>query len=99
MTSCSYRDPQTQSRNTERVIKEDFEELHLFLSREEEARIAALREEETQKIRVMQMITKMSRDTFSLSDTVKDIEGTGAENSFIQVLIQTQEKSDSHTVI
>lgn len=81
---------QTQRNYTEKKIREDFEELRLFLGREEEARIAALKEEETQKINVMQRLTDLHRDTLSLSDTVKDIEKDLGPNSlFMQVIIQS----------
>ncbi|XP_054455509.1 E3 ubiquitin-protein ligase TRIM35-like [Anoplopoma fimbria] len=73
-----------QRRNTEQKIKDDFEKLQLFLKTEEAARIAALEEEETQKICMMQKITELSSDTFSLSDTLKDMEDLGADDSFIQ---------------
>lgn len=82
MMTSFYCDPQTQSRHTEKMIKDDFETLCLFLKREEETRIAALRKEETQKIRMMQLITEMSRNTYLLSDIEKNIEECGA-NSFI----------------
>lgn len=94
MMTSFYCDPQTQSRHTEKMIKDDFETLCLFLKREEETRIAALRKEETQKIRMMQLITEMSRNTYSLSDTIKNLEECGA-NSFIQVIFKTQEKCNS----
>ncbi|XP_078135142.1 E3 ubiquitin-protein ligase TRIM35-like isoform X2 [Sander vitreus] len=74
----------SQRHNTENKIKDDFEKLHLLLKREEETRIAELEEEETQKIGMMQKITEISRDTFSLSDTVKDMQDLGADNSFVQ---------------
>lgn len=67
------------------------ERLHLFLKEEEAARIAAVREEETQKIALMQTIAELSRDTFSLSDTLKALQDMGADISFIQVFKTTQE--------
>ncbi|XP_037611094.1 tripartite motif-containing protein 35-like isoform X5 [Sebastes umbrosus] len=73
-----------QRRDTEKKIKDDFEELHGFLKTEEAARIAALEEEETQKIGMMQKITEISSDTFLVSDTVKDMEDLGVDRSFLQ---------------
>ncbi|XP_063044121.1 zinc-binding protein A33-like, partial [Engraulis encrasicolus] len=65
-----------QTQQTEKLIKQHFEELHQFLRDEEAARISALREEEEQKSQVMkEKIEKMSRDISSLSDTIKSIEG------------------------
>lgn len=84
--SVSDCHPQCQSRDMERKIKEDFEELHQLLRIEEVKRLALLREEEDQKIRIMQLVTEMSRDTFSLSDTVKEIEELGADNLFLKVI-------------
>ncbi|XP_063069995.1 E3 ubiquitin-protein ligase TRIM35-like [Engraulis encrasicolus] len=60
---------------TEKQIKQEFEKLHQFLRDEEAARIAALREEEEQKSRMMkEKIEKMSREISSLSDTIRAIE-------------------------
>uniref|UniRef100_A0A8C4IJ73 Pyrin domain-containing protein n=1 Tax=Dicentrarchus labrax TaxID=13489 RepID=A0A8C4IJ73_DICLA len=53
---------------------------------------AALREEENQKIRMMKLITEMSRSTLSLSDTVKEMEDLRADNSFIQLNMATFER-------
>ncbi|XP_062391344.1 E3 ubiquitin-protein ligase TRIM35-like isoform X2 [Sardina pilchardus] len=65
----------TQTQNTEKQIKEEFEKLHQFLRDEEAARIAALREEEEQKSQMMkEKIEKMSRDLSTLSDTIRAIE-------------------------
>ncbi|KAL0966920.1 hypothetical protein UPYG_G00302280 [Umbra pygmaea] len=43
----------SQALYSERLMKEDFHKLHQFLREEEEARIAALREEEEQKSQIM----------------------------------------------
>ncbi|XP_041934855.1 E3 ubiquitin-protein ligase TRIM35-like [Alosa sapidissima] len=65
----------SQTQNTEKQIKEEFEKLHQFLRDEEAARIAALREEEEQKSQMMkEKIEKMSREISSLSDTIRAIE-------------------------
>lgn len=64
--------------------------LKIFISsyREEATRIAALEDEETQKICMMQSLAEMSRNTFSLSDSVKNMVGLCAYNSFIQVVLK-----------
>ncbi|XP_063056047.1 nuclear factor 7, brain-like [Engraulis encrasicolus] len=65
----------TQVQHTEKQIKKEFEELHQFLRDEEAARIAALREEEEQKSRMMKdKIDKMSREITFLSDTIRVIQ-------------------------
>ncbi|XP_076120197.1 E3 ubiquitin-protein ligase TRIM35-like isoform X2 [Alosa pseudoharengus] len=65
-----------QTQHTERQIKQEFEKLHQFLRDEEQARIAALREEEKQKSQMMkEKIEKMSREISSLSDKVEAIQG------------------------
>ncbi|KAM3878436.1 E3 ubiquitin-protein ligase TRIM39-like [Diretmus argenteus] len=64
-----------QAQHTERQIKEEFKKLHQFLQEEEEARIAALREEEEQKSQMMkQKIEGLSREISALSDTIRAIE-------------------------
>src|SRR4029434_1738635 len=83
---------QTQTLNTEKQIKEEFEKLHQFLRDEEAARIAALWEEEEQKSQMMkEKIEKMSREISSLSDTIRAIEEEmGADDiTFLQVCIMT----------
>ncbi|KAM4741218.1 E3 ubiquitin-protein ligase TRIM35-like [Anableps anableps] len=64
-----------QGRHTERQIKEQFEKLHQFLAEEEEARLAALREEEEQKRGMMEeKMEALSREIAALSDTVRATE-------------------------
>ncbi|XP_060784893.1 E3 ubiquitin-protein ligase TRIM35-like [Neoarius graeffei] len=64
-----------QAQHTEWQIKEEFEKLHQFLRDEEAVRITALREEEEQKSQMMkEKIEKLSKDIYSLSDTIKAIE-------------------------
>ncbi|XP_067101902.1 E3 ubiquitin-protein ligase TRIM35-like isoform X2 [Osmerus mordax] len=64
-----------QTQHTERQIKEEFKKLHQFLQDEEEARIAALREEEKQKSQVMkEKIDGLDREISTLSDTIRVIE-------------------------
>ncbi|XP_066540256.1 E3 ubiquitin-protein ligase TRIM39-like [Hoplias malabaricus] len=78
----------TQARLTERQIKEEFEELHQFLRDEEAARIAALREEEEQKLEI-------SNEMSTLSDSARDIdEQMSAEDvSFLQEYKSTLERA------
>ncbi|XP_059180029.1 tripartite motif containing 13-like [Centropristis striata] len=85
----------SQRNNVEQKIKDDFEKLYHFLATEEESRIAVLKEEETQKIHMMQKITEISSDTFSLSDTLKDMEDLGADNSFLQNFRTEVEKAQN----
>ncbi|XP_041928108.1 zinc-binding protein A33-like [Alosa sapidissima] len=86
----------TQTQNTEKQIKEEFEKLHQFLRDEEAARIAALREEEEQKSQMMkEKIEKMSREISSLSDTIRAIEEEmGADDiTFLQNYKSTVERA------
>ncbi|XP_014902011.1 nuclear factor 7, brain-like [Poecilia latipinna] len=64
-----------QARHTERQIVEQFKKLHQFLTEEEEARLAALREEEEQKRGMMkEKMEALSREIAALSDTVRATE-------------------------
>ncbi|XP_032404508.1 nuclear factor 7, ovary-like [Xiphophorus hellerii] len=64
-----------QARHTERQIVEQFKKLHQFLAEEEEARLAALREEEEQKRGMMkEKMEALSREIAALSDTVRATE-------------------------
>ncbi|XP_063076090.1 E3 ubiquitin-protein ligase TRIM35-like [Engraulis encrasicolus] len=86
----------TQAVNTEKQIKQEFEKLHQFLRDEEAARIAALREEEEQKSRMMkEKIEKMSREISSLSDTIRAIEEEmeADDVTFLQNYKSTVERS------
>ncbi|KAG7492498.1 hypothetical protein MATL_G00015360 [Megalops atlanticus] len=65
----------SQAQNTETQIKAEFEKLHQFLRDEEEARLAALREEERQKSQMMkERIENITRhiSTLSVKITVID---------------------------
>ncbi|XP_062386346.1 zinc-binding protein A33-like [Sardina pilchardus] len=74
----------TQTLNTEKQIKVEFEKLHQFLRDEEAARIAALMEEEEQKSQMMkEQIEKMSREISSLSDSIRAIEEEMGANDII----------------
>ncbi|XP_031159465.1 nuclear factor 7, ovary-like [Sander lucioperca] len=64
-----------QARRTETQIKDQFKKLHQFLEEEEEARLAALREEEKQKSqRMKEKMEALSREIAALSDTVRATE-------------------------
>lgn len=66
---------EVRARLTERQIKKQFKKLHWFLEEEEEARIAALREEEEQKREAMkEKMAALSRDAAALSDTIRATE-------------------------
>ncbi|XP_027858687.1 zinc-binding protein A33-like [Xiphophorus couchianus] len=68
-------DVKVQARHTERQIIEQFKKLHQFLAEEEEARLAALREEEEQKRGMMkEKMEALSREIAALSDTVRATE-------------------------
>ncbi|KAM7006207.1 nuclear factor 7, brain-like [Tautogolabrus adspersus] len=76
-----------QARHTERLIKEQFKKLHLFLIEEEEARLCALREEEEQKSqRMKEEMEALSREIAALSLTVRDTEDElrAADVSFLK---------------
>uniref|UniRef100_A0A3Q3A7K5 B30.2/SPRY domain-containing protein n=1 Tax=Kryptolebias marmoratus TaxID=37003 RepID=A0A3Q3A7K5_KRYMA len=64
-----------QVKQTKRQITEQFRKLHLFLAKEEEARLAALREEEEQKSGMMKdKMEALSLEIEALSDTVRATE-------------------------
>ncbi|XP_005949566.1 nuclear factor 7, brain-like [Haplochromis burtoni] len=64
-----------QARRTGRQIKEQFKKLHQFLEGEEEAKLAALREEEEQRRgRMEERVEALSREIAALSDTVRATE-------------------------
>lgn len=66
---------EVQARFVERQTREEFEKLHQFLKAEEEARMAALREEEASKSeRMRQKIEEMNRTVAYLSDTIMSLE-------------------------
>uniref|UniRef100_A0A3B3W1E1 Tripartite motif-containing protein 35-like n=2 Tax=Poecilia latipinna TaxID=48699 RepID=A0A3B3W1E1_9TELE len=75
-----------QARHTERQIVEQFKKLHQFLAEEEEARLAALREEAKQKRGMMkEKMEALSREIAALSDTVRATEAElrAADVSFL----------------
>ncbi|XP_059190335.1 zinc-binding protein A33 [Centropristis striata] len=66
---------QVQARHTETQIKEQFKKLHQFLEDEEEASMAALREEEEQKSQIIkEEMEALNREIAALSDTVRATE-------------------------
>uniref|UniRef100_A0A4W5N9C1 B30.2/SPRY domain-containing protein n=1 Tax=Hucho hucho TaxID=62062 RepID=A0A4W5N9C1_9TELE len=70
----------SQAQHTEKQIMEEFKALHQFLRDERVVRIAALKEEEERKSRMMKRkIEEMSREMSSLSDTIRDIEERALE--------------------
>lgn len=85
----------SQSRDTEQKIKDDIKKLHELLRTEEETRLAHLKQEETQKIRLMQLIAEMSCDTFSISDKLKEIEQLDTDSSFMQTFKMEMESSQN----
>uniref|UniRef100_A0A3B5KX28 Tripartite motif containing 35-28 n=1 Tax=Xiphophorus couchianus TaxID=32473 RepID=A0A3B5KX28_9TELE len=65
-----------QAQQTEGRIKEQFRKLHLFLHKEEDSRISALRTEESEKTQKLSLkIDALSREIAALSRTIKDTEG------------------------
>ncbi|KAM4619018.1 nuclear factor 7, brain-like [Polymixia lowei] len=85
-----------QAQNTEVQIKAEFKKLHQFLQDEEEARIAALKEEEEQKSHKMkEKIDGLNRDISTLSDTIRVIEKElrAKDISFLQNYKATVERA------
>ncbi|XP_014331366.2 zinc-binding protein A33-like isoform X1 [Xiphophorus maculatus] len=65
-----------QAQQAEGRIKEQFRKLHLFLHKEEDSRISALRTEESEKTQKLSLkIDALSREIAALSQTIKDTEG------------------------
>ncbi|KAF3690364.1 Zinc-binding protein A33 [Channa argus] len=64
-----------QARHSERQIQEQFKKLHQFLEEEEEARMAALWEEEKQKSQMMKVkMEALSREIAALSEAIRATE-------------------------
>ncbi|XP_064197428.1 E3 ubiquitin-protein ligase TRIM35-like [Anguilla rostrata] len=83
----------SQAQHTERQIKMEFGKLQQFLKDEEAASIAALKQEEEQKSRMMkEKIEKMTEEISSLSEQIRAIEQElGAEDvSFLQSYKDTE---------
>ncbi|MBN3272561.1 TRI35 protein, partial [Polyodon spathula] len=86
-----------QAQQTERQIKEEFKKLHQFLRDEEKARIAALRREEEKKGRIMkEKIEKLTRESSSLSDTIRVIEQEmeAEDIIFLQMYKDTERRAE-----
>lgn len=69
---CITLFPQSQSRQTEKSLKEEFKKLHQFLKKEEDSRIAALNTEEKDKRGRIESI--IQRRIQSLSDMIREME-------------------------
>ncbi|XP_063070814.1 nuclear factor 7, brain-like [Engraulis encrasicolus] len=84
-----------QTQDTERQIKQEFEQLHRFLRNEEAARLAALREEQKQKSEMMKRkIEKNDQDILSLSDTIRAMREIGKDDiTFSQNYHSTVERA------
>ncbi|KAM4741275.1 nuclear factor 7, brain-like [Anableps anableps] len=66
-----------QAQQTEGRIREQCRKLHLFLQKEEDARVAALRTEASKKTRRLNLkIDALSREIAALSRTIRDTERT-----------------------
>lgn len=86
-----YSDPQSQSRTTEMKIKEEFEKLRRYLEEEEANMLAALKQEESQKLQTIQTIMEMKYNMLSLSDSVKMVEELAPDASFLTVSVRLKE--------
>nr|XP_061794068.1 E3 ubiquitin-protein ligase TRIM35-like [Nerophis lumbriciformis] len=78
-----------QKEKVERKIKKDFEELRCFLDVEEEARLAAVREEEQKKSKIMkENIVVLGQQMTVLSDVIRSTEDhlASGNNSFMKKL-------------
>lgn len=81
--------PQRQSHDTERRMKEELQQLRRCLQTEEDRRLAALKKEEAQKIRLIQVIRKTS---LSLSEAVEEMEDLVEDSSFLKVRRRLEER-------
>ncbi|XP_066564207.1 E3 ubiquitin-protein ligase TRIM39 [Amia ocellicauda] len=85
-----------QFEQTEKQMKKEFEELHMFLWDEEATRIAALKEEGEQKRQMMNnKIENITRNISTLSDTIRALEeDIGVEGiSFLQNYKKTKSRA------
>ncbi|XP_041633977.1 E3 ubiquitin-protein ligase TRIM39-like isoform X2 [Cheilinus undulatus] len=65
----------TQTQQTERQIKEQFQKFHTFLAEEERVRLCQLREEEEQKSRrIREQVEVLKREITALSQTIREAE-------------------------
>ncbi|KAL6482406.1 hypothetical protein MHYP_G00104860 [Metynnis hypsauchen] len=91
---------QSQVKQTEDQIKEEFKNLHHFLKLEEKARITALREEEKEKSwKITEKISKLTEVQNKLSTRVSIIDSflTSDDASFLQNF-EEEEKRAQYTV-
>lgn len=72
-------------------IQEEFEKLRRYLKTEEANRLFALKQEESQKIRLIEMTMETSRDMLMLSDTLKNTGELVSSSSFLMVGWKLQE--------
>lgn len=84
---------QTQTYQNEKVIKEEFEKLHLFLQEEEKSRLKVLKQEKEIKTQVMcEKLEKIQDQINNLSSTISEIEAalTVKDLPFLQVHLHLQ---------
>ncbi|KAM9409969.1 E3 ubiquitin-protein ligase TRIM39-like [Pholidichthys leucotaenia] len=85
----------SQARITEKLIKEQFKKLHQFLEEEEEARVAALKEEMKTKVKRMnEKIEAVSKGIAALANTVRAVEKEMEKEDlpFLQIYKATVER-------
>ncbi|KAM4615815.1 LOW QUALITY PROTEIN: uncharacterized protein ACJ7VT_008831 [Polymixia lowei] len=85
--------------DTERKIRAEFEKLHQFLREEEDARLAALREEEEQKRKtIVQEMKIIQEQISSLSDRISAVEQDLQKHnmSFLSSYKHTQTRARAH---
>ncbi|KAM8730741.1 uncharacterized protein AB9X84_000705 isoform 1-T4 [Acanthopagrus schlegelii] len=75
----------TQSFNTDKEIMNDFKRRRALLDKEEKTRRAALRKEVRLKIRMIHLISDMTKNTCSLSDTIKEVGKFGGDKRITEV--------------
>ncbi|KAM4582534.1 E3 ubiquitin-protein ligase TRIM35-like [Fundulus diaphanus] len=87
----------TQTQQAEKQINDQFQKLHQFLQNEKDARISALKEEEKQKIQLMEeKIKALETDIAALSDTIRvteeklSSEGDSSQQDYKAALEKTQ---------
>lgn len=83
---------QTQSAQNEKVIKEEFEKLHLFLQEEEKSRLTVLKQETNIKIQVMcEKLENINNQINNLAFTISETEAglTVKDLPFLQVQVKT----------
>lgn len=82
--------PQHQAQNTMRLIKSQFEQLHLVLCKEESARLAAVKKEEEEKIAGMKdKIREVSAELLFLTETISVINEQLKEEDMVLLKVRT----------